>query len=867
MSIFRSAKMSLWQLFLPIDGVYQCISGLGELGLVEFRDLNPNTTAFMRPYTQEVRRCEEMERKLRYVQAKMSKADVTVDELDVLPLAPAPKDMVDMEASLDKMDAELREVDANYALLKQNALELTELRHVLLESFKFLEDEDVEAMFEGSGSMPEFSPPGDDAAAAEDKPAPKIFKKFNFVTGCISVERAAGFERMLFRVGRGNIFYRQTPIETALEDHETGAEVRKVVFICFYQGEQLRQRVKKVCDGYHASLYPCPESAAQRREMEVGVATRIHDLEFVIQQSEDHRRRLMQAAAKSLKNWFVCVRKVKGIFHTMNMLSTDLTKKCVIAECWVPSDDIEKVRQVLSIANSGTSSAFEPIITNMNDAKATPPTYFRTNKFTKAFQAVVNAYGLATYREVNPGLYTIATFPFLFAVMFGDAGHGILLTMLALWMIIKEDSLKKIKGEVWNIFFGGRYMILMMSVFSIYTGLIYNDIFSKSMNIFGSSYVVNYREDMISTGEGIEGMESGMLIPESHKPCSNDNTSAAYNLECGGHYRGDPYWFGIDPVWQFSENKIVYLNSYKMKLAVIIAVLHMTFGIFLNLWNYMYFKQYSKILVEFLPRILFFWPLFGYLMFLMFYKWVLYGGTFDERPYQSDCAPSILLTFINMMLLQYGPAKITPTDPTCGKTNFFFEEFQKTMQIAFVLIALLSVPVLLFGSPIIYKIKTNKKKKSYSGGENGSISEEDLVTSSSTSSLDSEEETSFGDVMIYQAIHTIEFVLECVSHTASYLRLWALSLAHSQLSEVLWSMVFRNGLKMNSWVGGPAIFVFFAPWAILTAVILIAMEGMSAFLHTLRLHWVEFQSKFYHGEGIRFQPFNFKHVEDDGDDE
>merc|ERR1712085_195190 len=121
---------------------------------------------------------------------------------------------------------------------------------------------------------------------------------------------------------------------------------------------------------------------------------------------------------------------------------------------------------------------------------------------------------------------------------------------------------------------------------------------------------------------------------------------------------------------------------------------------------------------------------------------------------------------------------------------------------------------------------------------------------------DEEEDHGFGEIFIHQAIETIEFVLGMISNTASYLRLWALSLAHSELATVFWEKTVLECLTMN-WI---MTYLSFAVFAAITTGVLLMMDVLECFLHALRLHWVEFQNKFFKADGIRFNPYSFKNL-------
>ena len=125
------------------------------------------------------------------------------------------------------------------------------------------------------------------------------------------------------------------------------------------------------------------------------------------------------------------------------------------------------------------------------------------------------------------------------------------------------------------------------------------------------------------------------------------------------------------------------------------------------------------------------------------------------------------------------------------------------------------------------------------------------IKASCTDNVGSGHAHAFGELMIHQLIETIEFVLGTVSNTASYLRLWALSLAHGQLAKVFFDNClvagFQSGNVVMLYLG---FFVFMGA----TFGVLMCMDLLECSLHTLRLHWVEFQNKFFKGAGIPFAP-------------
>ncbi|EFQ31651.1 hypothetical protein CGRA01v4_01365 [Colletotrichum graminicola] len=851
-TMFRSANMSMVQLYISNEIGREVVTALGELGLLQFRDLNGEVSAFQRTFTQEIRRLDNVERQLRYFYTQMEKAGIPLRKFDVDAerLAnPSTSEIDELAERSQSLEQRVFQLNDSYETLKKREVELTEWRWVLREAGGFFD--------RAHGNVEEIraSSDNDDAPLLQDveqhNSAPEVERSFSgmnigFVAGVINRDRVASFERILWRTLRGNLYMNQSEIPEPLIDPTNNEEIHKNVFVIFAHGKEILTKIRKISESMGAEVYNVDENSDLRRDQIHEVNARLNDVQNVLRNTQQTLNAELIQISQALSAWMVLITKEKAVYNTLNLFSYDRARRTLIAEGWCPTNDLPLIRSTLQDVTNRAGLSVPSIINEIRTNK-TPPTYIKTNKFTEAFQTIVNAYGTPTYQEVNPALPVIVTFPFLFAVMFGDFGHAVIMVSAALAMIYWEKPLKKVTFELFAMLYYGRYIALVMGLFSLFTGLIYNDVFSKSLTLFDSAWKWD--------------------VPDDYK------TGQTLTAKLNDH--GYRYPFGLDWRWHDTDNDLLFSNSYKMKMSIVLGWAHMTYSLIFAYVNAKHFKRPIDIWGNFVPGMIFFQSIFGYLVICIIYKWSV-----NWNDPQNPRNPPGLLNMLIYMFLQPGTleegAQLYPG--------------QAGVQVFLLLLAVIQVPVLLFLKPFYLRWEHNHARaKGYRGiGESSRVSaldgdDEDEQGLNGRPSFESDgegvamitqdlhsdeehEEFEFSEVMIHQIIHTIEFCLNCVSHTASYLRLWALSLAHQQLSAVLWSMTLGPALKFEGIVGAIAIVVVFYMWFFLTIAILVMMEGTSAMLHSLRLAWVESFSKFAEFAGWAFTPFSFSTTLEESDE-
>lgn len=154
------------------------------------------------------------------------------------------------------------------------------------------------------------------------------------------------------------------------------------------------------------------------------------------------------------------------------------------------------------------------------------------------------------------------------------------------------------------------------------------------------------------------------------------------------------YPFGVDPIWGIASNSLAFTNSLKMKLAVVIGVLHMSLGLVAKALNAVFFGSAADFFVEFVPEIIFLWALFGYMDVLIVMKWLTNWGLW------SNTAPSIITTLIDMPL-------------RFGKVELYMYPSQHTVQFWLVVLAIICIPWILIPKPLMisYAVKRKAKKQ------------------------------------------------------------------------------------------------------------------------------------------------------------
>jgi V-type H+-transporting ATPase subunit a len=128
--------LQILQLMIPAEAAHDTMVALGDIGMLQFKDLNADRTAFQRTFASQIKRCDEMARQLRFLSEEVDKAGVPRG----VRLGDRELELDELEARLSRLESEVLDLNANAERLNRSYNELLELQLVLETAGTFFDD-------------------------------------------------------------------------------------------------------------------------------------------------------------------------------------------------------------------------------------------------------------------------------------------------------------------------------------------------------------------------------------------------------------------------------------------------------------------------------------------------------------------------------------------------------------------------------------------------------------------------------------------------------------------------------------------------------------------------------------------------------
>ena len=467
------------QIVISREAAYETIKAFGRMSEsghpgLQFTDLNADKPPMTKHYASYIKRSTEVDRILRLLDGMIGKHHVTsvvigdASEESRGIFDPGAQGREPIEQELLSLEGELVTMEKNLDIVVRQRVKLMEHKEVLTKVGPVL------GVGGGGGGGFGHETYGGGGRRSMDQDLLGVEmtglneSMLNNVVGTLPVESQSMFERLLFRIGRGNVHIRF--LDSTLQSEGEGEE--KVVFCALFQGDEMARKVEKVAKNFAANIFRYGSSTVDADLRQV--QNDLDDRTRTMRMTRDHIQGRLGDFAGKLSLWKDKARAETGIYMILNRFAQlgDLhdddreegsagNSEFLTGEAWLPNISIQAVEETLKIGQQ-MARASAPSYCRTLKARGTPPTYFKTGKITQQFQSVVEAYGVARYREHNPVPYVHIMFPFMFAVMFGDVGHGSIALLFAIWMIVNEKKLLETGvNEMLQTAFDGRVSALI----------------------------------------------------------------------------------------------------------------------------------------------------------------------------------------------------------------------------------------------------------------------------------------------------------------------------------------------------------------------------------------------------------------------